>query len=145
MILMAKRHFNLRKFPNHVFNSPFLCPFSMQPLFYKKKNCFFFSPLFYRMFLCQFCFYFQNTRFDNPVTLFTDDELEKMELRYYNAEVHKTAFTLPQFAKKVISFFSCHGRIGACMQLNIWQANERKRQGTQATTPETAVKTSLQK
>ena len=28
-----------------------------------------------------------------------------MELRYYNAEIHKTAFTLPQFAKKVISIY----------------------------------------
>ncbi|CAH3044500.1 unnamed protein product [Porites evermanni] len=42
------------------------------------------------------------TRFDNPVTVFTDEELEKMELRYYNVDVHKTAFTLPQFAKKAL-------------------------------------------
>ena len=53
-----------------------------------------------------------------------------MELRYYNAEVHKTAFTLPQFAKKVISIFRAvdGGRIGASVQFDIWQANERKRQ-----------------
>ena len=101
---MVKRYFNLRKFPNHVFNSLFPgCSFRVQPLFYKTIYPFFALPLFYRISLCQLCFCFQDTRFDNPVTLFTDEELEKMELRYYNAEIHKTAFTLPQFAKKVIS------------------------------------------
>ena len=103
---MAKRYFSLESFqimfPIAYFRvAPAACSLSFIIL---KLFIFFFSPsLFYRISLCQLCFYYQDTRFDNPVTLFTDDELETMELRYYNAEVHKTAFTLPQFAKKVIS------------------------------------------
>lgn len=46
--------------------------------------------------------FFQETRFDNPVTVFSESLLEQMKLRYYNAEVHRTAFVLPQFAKKVM-------------------------------------------
>lgn len=42
----------------------------------------------------------KDTRFEDPVTVFTESEIEQMGLRYYNAEVHKSAFVLPQFAKK---------------------------------------------
>lgn len=42
----------------------------------------------------------KDTRFEDPVTVFTDSEVEQMGLKYYNAEVHKIAFVLPQFAKK---------------------------------------------
>lgn len=45
----------------------------------------------------------KETKFDNPVTEFTEDQLEKFQLRYYNADVHRTAFVLPQFAKKALS------------------------------------------
>ncbi|KAK2557384.1 Spermidine synthase [Acropora cervicornis] len=41
-----------------------------------------------------------DTRFEDPVTVFTESEIEQMGLQYYNAEVHKSAFVLPQFAKK---------------------------------------------
>ncbi|KAK2557383.1 Spermidine synthase [Acropora cervicornis] len=44
----------------------------------------------------------KDTRFEDPVTVFTESEVEQMGLKYYNAEVHKSAFVLPQFAKKVI-------------------------------------------
>ena len=33
--------------------------------------------------------------------IFSDDEKEKLELKYYNEDVHRSAFHLPQFAKKV--------------------------------------------
>ena len=49
----------------------------------------------------------QETKFDNPVTEFTEDQLEKFQLRYYNADIHRTAFVLPQFAKKVRTQASC--------------------------------------
>lgn len=42
----------------------------------------------------------KDTRFEDPVTVFTESEVEQMGLKYYNAEVHKSAFVLPQFAKK---------------------------------------------
>ncbi|XP_074625865.1 spermidine synthase-like [Acropora palmata] len=42
----------------------------------------------------------KDTRFEDPVTVFTESEVEQMGLQYYNAEVHKSAFVLPQFAKK---------------------------------------------
>ena len=100
---MANRYFNLESFQIMFSIAYFRVAPTGCSLFFIKLFIFFSLPLFYRISLCQLCFYFQDTRFDNPVTLFTDDELEKMELRYYNAEIHKTAFTLPQFAKKVIS------------------------------------------
>ena len=42
------------------------------------------------------------------MTVFTEDEVEQMGLKYYNAEVHKSAFVLPQFAKKVIKSICRH-------------------------------------
>lgn len=42
----------------------------------------------------------KDTRFEDPVTVLTESEVEQMGLKYYNAEVHKSAFVLPQFAKK---------------------------------------------
>lgn len=42
----------------------------------------------------------KDIRFEDPVTVFTESEVEQMGLKYYNAEVHKSAFVLPQFAKK---------------------------------------------
>lgn len=45
----------------------------------------------------------KETKFDNPVTEFTEDQLEKLQLGYYTAEVHRAAFVLPQFAKKALS------------------------------------------
>ena len=48
-----------------------------------------------------YSFCWQETRFDKPITEFTEDQLEELDIRYYNAAVHKAAFILPQFAKKV--------------------------------------------
>ncbi|KAK3085100.1 hypothetical protein FSP39_024223 [Pinctada imbricata] len=38
--------------------------------------------------------------FKEPVQTYTQDEVEKMQLKYYNSEIHRAAFVLPQFARK---------------------------------------------
>jgi spermidine synthase len=45
--------------------------------------------------------YFQDTNFSEPLRVFTEKELDDLKLRYYNADIHRAAFILPQFAKKV--------------------------------------------
>ncbi|GLH08298.1 Spermidine synthase [Gryllus bimaculatus] len=42
-------------------------------------------------------------KFDIPSISFTDDELEQMQLRYYSSDIHRAAFVLPRFAKKILS------------------------------------------
>ena len=44
---------------------------------------------------------FQETNFREPVHKFSDEDVEKLGLEYYNSEIHKACFVLPQFAKKV--------------------------------------------
>lgn len=39
--------------------------------------------------------------FSDPLHVFTDEEVEAMKLKYYNKEMHTTAFALPTFVKKV--------------------------------------------
>lgn len=36
-----------------------------------------------------------------PTRTLTEKEVEELQLQYYNTEVHRAAFTVPQFAKKV--------------------------------------------
>jgi len=48
--------------------------------------------------------FFQDVDFADPCRRCTEDEVREMNLRYYNYEVHKAAFVLPQFAK-VVSIF----------------------------------------
>lgn len=48
--------------------------------------------------------FFQETNFREPVRLLSDDDVSEMKLRYYNSDVHRAAFVLPQFAKKVRRF-----------------------------------------
>ena len=43
----------------------------------------------------------QDTVFEQPVRILSEAQVEEMNLKYYNSEVHKAAFVLPQFAKKV--------------------------------------------
>lgn len=40
--------------------------------------------------------------FENPVKKLSDKEIEDMDLKYYNHDIHKAAFKLPQFAHKVL-------------------------------------------
>ncbi|XP_031553875.1 spermidine synthase-like [Actinia tenebrosa] len=44
----------------------------------------------------------KDTKFNDPVIKFTEDQVEKLDLKYYNADVHRAAFVLPQFAKKAL-------------------------------------------
>ena len=43
----------------------------------------------------------QETNFREPVHKWTNEEKAKLGLRYYNADVHRAAFTLPEFARQV--------------------------------------------
>lgn len=36
-----------------------------------------------------------------PTRTLTEEEVEQLQLQYYNTDVHRAAFTLPQFVKKV--------------------------------------------
>ena len=46
-------------------------------------------------------YYLQDTNFREPLRIFSAEEKEKLGLKYYNEEVHRSAFVLPEFAKKV--------------------------------------------
>lgn len=41
----------------------------------------------------------ENKKFDVPLLTFTKEDEQKMNLRYYNSDVHKAAFVLPTFVK----------------------------------------------
>lgn len=43
-----------------------------------------------------------DTNFREPVRGLSEEEVDNLQLRYYNSDVHKAAFVLPQFAKKVL-------------------------------------------
>lgn len=44
----------------------------------------------------------KETNFKEPVRIFTEDELEAMEMCYYSDRVHRAAFVLPRFAEKAL-------------------------------------------
>ncbi len=39
------------------------------------------------------------------MTTFSEEEADKFELKYYDSEVHRAAFVLPRFMRKVSSFY----------------------------------------
>ncbi|XP_014770081.1 spermidine synthase [Octopus bimaculoides] len=41
----------------------------------------------------------QETKFSEPVRFLSDKDLEVFGMKYYNSEIHKSAFCLPQFSK----------------------------------------------
>ncbi|KAL7859784.1 hypothetical protein SRHO_G00149310 [Serrasalmus rhombeus] len=43
------------------------------------------------------------TNFREPVRELSRDDIESMHLKYYNPEIHRAAFILPEFARKVLS------------------------------------------
>ncbi|XP_016377905.1 spermidine synthase-like [Sinocyclocheilus rhinocerous] len=43
------------------------------------------------------------TNFREPLRELPRDEIESMNLKYYNPEIHRAAFILPEFARKVLS------------------------------------------
>ena len=42
--------------------------------------------------------------FEEPVRRLSEEEQEEMGLQYYDSDVHKAAFTLPRFARKVDTY-----------------------------------------
>uniref|UniRef100_F6SQW8 Spermidine synthase n=1 Tax=Monodelphis domestica TaxID=13616 RepID=F6SQW8_MONDO len=42
-----------------------------------------------------------STNFREPVQQLTQEQVEKMSLKYYNSDIHRAAFVLPEFARKV--------------------------------------------
>lgn len=43
----------------------------------------------------------KETNFLDPMRALSKEEMECMNLKYYNPEIHKASFVLPEFAKKV--------------------------------------------
>ncbi|XP_053704720.1 spermidine synthase isoform X2 [Synchiropus splendidus] len=43
------------------------------------------------------------THFQKPVKELSDEERESMQLKYYNTDIHKASFVLPEFARKVLN------------------------------------------
>lgn len=43
--------------------------------------------------------------FAKPLTVFTAEDCERMQLKYYSPDMHRSAFVLPPFVKKVICNF----------------------------------------
>ena len=54
------------------------------------------------LFLRFFYLLLKETNFREPARTLPQDEVESMSLRYYNPEIHKASFILPEFARKVI-------------------------------------------
>ncbi|KAK3599595.1 hypothetical protein CHS0354_035836 [Potamilus streckersoni] len=46
-----------------------------------------------------------DTNFKEPVTTWGTKELKILKLKYYNSDVHRAAFTLPQFAREAMAHF----------------------------------------
>uniref|UniRef100_A0A224XH52 Putative spermidine synthase n=1 Tax=Panstrongylus lignarius TaxID=156445 RepID=A0A224XH52_9HEMI len=44
----------------------------------------------------------KETNFNEPVRIFTEEELASMKMKYYNADVHRAAFSLPNFMRKAL-------------------------------------------
>ena len=43
----------------------------------------------------------QSTNFREPLQPLMQKQVEEMQLKYYNSDVHRAAFVLPEFARKV--------------------------------------------
>lgn len=43
----------------------------------------------------------QNTNFREPVQQLSQQQVEERSLKYYNSDIHRAAFILPEFARKV--------------------------------------------
>ncbi|KAB0791251.1 hypothetical protein PPYR_03051 [Photinus pyralis] len=44
----------------------------------------------------------ENRPLESPTLTFTDEEIARMKLRYYNGDVHRAAFVLPTFARNAL-------------------------------------------
>nr|XP_054768561.1 spermidine synthase-like [Lytechinus pictus] len=52
-----------------------------------------------------------DTNFREPLKKLSDEQIKKMGLRYYNSDVHKAAFVLPQFAREALRESSENGAL----------------------------------
>lgn len=46
----------------------------------------------------------ENRNLSEPIHKFTNDEIDKMNFKYYTSNIHKAAFVLPRFAEKAFEF-----------------------------------------
>ena len=44
----------------------------------------------------------QATVFESPVRVLSESQVEQMNLNFYNSDIHRASFALPQFVKKVV-------------------------------------------
>ncbi|XP_055534366.1 spermidine synthase isoform X2 [Wyeomyia smithii] len=44
----------------------------------------------------------ENTKLNEPSKVFSSEEVDRLKLRYYTTEIHRTAFTLPRYAAKLL-------------------------------------------
>ncbi|XP_064643248.1 spermidine synthase-like [Lineus longissimus] len=51
----------------------------------------------------------KETNFKEPVRIFSDEEVDTLGWKYYNSDVHRAAFVLPQFAKKALALGAENG------------------------------------
>lgn len=64
----------------------------------------------------------QETNFKEPVRALAKEDMEKMNLKYYNPEIHKASFVLPEFARKVccwILFFFVFDKCAIIKQVQL--------------------------
>lgn len=47
-------------------------------------------------------FLLQSTNFKEPIRIFSEEDLERMEMCYYSDRVHRAAFVLPRFVEKAL-------------------------------------------
>ena len=62
------------------------------------------APLFLFSQLQFYSSFSQDTVFEEPIRRLSEEEQEEMGLQYYDSDVHKAAFTLPRFARKVDTY-----------------------------------------
>ena len=43
--------------------------------------------------------------FESPLRSLSDSQVEEMKLKFYNSDIHRAAFALPQFVKKVYNIY----------------------------------------
>ena len=48
------------------------------------------------------CIVWQATVFESPVRVLSESQVELMNLNFYNSDIHRASFALPQFVKKVV-------------------------------------------
>lgn len=43
----------------------------------------------------------KDVKFNEPRRIYKESEIKKMKMKYYNSDIHKASFVIPQFAKEV--------------------------------------------